>query len=300
MDRTAGRPCFDVPLRLTAGSVVGGRYRISGDLGAGAASHVFRAVDARSGEDVALKSLRESVGDVARQRFLEEIRILSALRHPRLLPLLDAGVDGGLPYLVTPVVEGTSLERVSGPVHPERVRRIGAAVADALAYIHSRGILHRDITPGNVLLDRHDGVFLADFGIARAWDGPALTADNLVVGTAGYLAPEQAEGRGASRASDVYALGLVLLEALTGVREYSGTPFERAVAASTRSPRIPAALGAPWCRVLRRMTDRDRANRPTVAEVRALLHGCRAAAAPRADRPVSVSAPPAESIGLAG
>ena len=153
---------------------------------------------------------------------------------PHLLPLLDAGVDRGLPYLVMPVVEGPSLQRQQAPLAPDQVRRIGAAAAGALAYIHGRGILHRDITPGNILLDRRDGVFLTDFGIAKAWDGPDLTAENLIPGTLGYLAPEQAEGRGASAASDVYALGLVLLEALTGVREYSGTPW------SARSPRSGA------------------------------------------------------------
>jgi len=179
--------------------------------------------------------------------------------------------------------------------------RIGAAAAGALAYIHGRGILHRDITPGNILLDRRDGVFLTDFGIAKAWDGPDLTAENLIPGTLGYLAPEQAEGRGASAASDVYALGLVLLEALTGVREYSGTPLERAFSAVRRSPRIPSTLGEMWCSTLRRMTTRDRIKRPTAAEVRALLSG----RAETADEAVSACHPAvgvslAAHLGLAG
>lgn len=316
MSAGAGRPQLDIPLRLTAGSVVAGRYRLGERVGAGAASEVHAAQDAQSGRQVAVKLLREGADAVLRQRFLEETRILSGLAHPHLLPLLDAGVDGGLPFLVMPLVEGTSLERVTGPKPPEWVRRVGAAVADALAYIHARGIVHRDITPGNVLLDEDEHVFLTDFGIAKAWDGPALTAENFVAGTAGYLAPEQAEGRGASAASDVYALGLVLLEALTGVREYSGTPFERAVAAATRPPRIPSALGAPWCTALRRMTARDRGKRPGVEEVRALLHGTTAAdggavgpvgpvgavgaAGQDVHRPASVAIPLAEHLGLVG
>ncbi|GAA1990667.1 serine/threonine-protein kinase [Catenulispora subtropica] len=302
MGAGAGRPQLDIPLRLTAGSVVAGRYRVGERVGAGAASEVFAAVDQTAERQVAVKVLREGIGEVLRQRFLEETRILSGLEHPHLLPLLDAGVDGGLPFLVMPLVEGTSLEQVAGPKPPDWVRRVGAAVADALAYIHARGIVHRDITPGNVLLDRDEHVFLTDFGIAKAWDGPALTAENFVAGTAGYLAPEQAEGRGASSASDVYALGLVLLETLTGVREYSGTPFERAVAAATRSPRVPPALGAPWCTVLRRMTARDRRRRPTVDEVRALLHGRTPPAVPVAEarRTVAVAVPLAEHLGLAG
>ncbi|NUR62233.1 MAG: serine/threonine protein kinase [Catenulispora sp.] len=298
------------------GSVVSSRYLIAERVGGGAASEVYAALDLDSGQQVAVKILRESAGAVLRDRFLEETRILSGLAHPNLLPLLDAGfcgagggagagsggADAGAPFLVMPLVDGTNLEREAGPKSPEWVRAVGAAVADALAYIHARGIVHRDITPGNILLDRDEHVYLTDFGIAKAWDGPALTAENFVAGTAGYLAPEQAEGRGASSASDVYALGLVLLEALTGVREYSGTPFERAVAAATRSPRIPPALGAPWCTVLRRMTARDRRKRPAVDEVRALLHGTTPPPLPAVRRtaPVAVTLSLAEQLGLAG
>ena len=300
MDDTATRTRSDVPLRLTPGALVARRYAIGESLGAGASSEVLAAVDLVTGQQVALKSLRDGIDVVLRRRFLEETRILAELDHPHLLPLLDAGLDGGLPYLVMPLVRGSSLERTPGPLAPERVRRIGAAVADALAYIHGRGILHRDITPGNILLDRDDGVFLADFGIAKAWDGPSLTGENYVPGTAGYLAPEQAEGHGSSTASDVYALGLVLLEALTGVREYSGTPFERAVAAATRSPHIPPALGAPWCAILRRMTDRDRVKRPTVEEVRALLNGRPEAVPLTVRRQRAASVPLAAYLGLAG
>lgn len=302
MDGTAARSQFDVPLGLTPGSLVAGRYLIRGAVGAGASSTILQALDLVTEQQAALKSLRDGADAVARRRFLEETRILRELHHPHLLPLLDAGLHAGLPYLVTPLVDGTSLEQARGPMPPERVRRIGAAVADALAYIHGRGILHRDITPGNILIDRHDAAFLADFGIAKAWDGPALTAENFVPGTAGYLAPEQAEGRGASSASDVYALGLVLLEALTGIREYSGTPFERAVAAAARSPRIPPALGAPWCTILRRMTERDRVKRPTVDEVRTELGGrVEVAAAARMPRGrAAAGVPLAAYLGLAG
>lgn len=301
MDGGAARPHSDVPLRLTPGALVAGRYLVGESIGAGVSSEVLAAVDLVTDQKVALKSLRDGIDVVMRRRFLEETRILAELDHPHVLPLLAAGLDGGLPYLVTPLVDGTSLEQEAGPLAPERVRRIGAAVADALAYIHGRGILHRDITPGNILVDRHDGVFLADFGIAKAWDGPALTAENFVPGTAGYLAPEQAEGHGASSASDVYALGLVLLEALTGVREYSGTPFERAVAAASRSPRIPPALGAPWCAILRRMTDHDLTRRPTVDEVRALLNGRPESATLKLRSPSKAACVPlAVYLGLAG
>src|SRR5947209_3467289 len=170
MDDAAARPRSDVPLRLTPGALVARRYLVGDRLGAGASSEVVAALDLATDQRVALKSLREGIDVAMRRRFLEETRILAELDHPHLLPLLDAGLDGGQPYLVMPLVDGTSLEQTPGPMAPERVRRIGAAVADALAYIHGRGILHRDITPSNILVDRDDGVFLADFGIAKAWD----------------------------------------------------------------------------------------------------------------------------------
>ena len=262
-------------MRIMADTCVAGRYRIGDVLGAGAGSVVFEAADLRTDQCVALKTLvRAGDDDAVRRRFDEEVRLLAALDHPNLVPVLDHGIADGRPFFVMPLIGGSPLEdRLgSGPVPPGEVRHVGAGVADALEYIHALGIVHRDIKPDNILLDERRHVFLTDFGVARSWDGPMLTSPGRVVGTAGYISPEQAEGQPATGASDIYALGLVLLEALTGHREYTGTAAERAAAAAARSPRIPPALGAPWTRILVRMTARDPVDRPKIDEVRALLH----------------------------
>ena len=125
------------------------------------------------------------------------------------------------------------------------MRRIGARLADALAHVHAGGIIHRDLKPANVLLGADGRPRLADFGIARALDGTAVTGTGYVVGTAAYLAPEQVRGEWVGPAADVYALGLVLLEALTGRREYPGALVESATARLHRPPGIPEHLPSP-------------------------------------------------------
>ncbi|NUR31828.1 MAG: serine/threonine protein kinase, partial [Catenulispora sp.] len=251
------------------------RYVLGRLVGEGATSCVYEATDTELDREVAVKVFRATdTGDGLSERFREEIRILTSLVHPHLLPLHDTGRDAdGRRFLVMPLVRGTTLARLTarGPVPPREVKRIGKALAEALAHIHARGIVHRDVKPSNVLLAEDGTPYLADFGFAHADDGPALTATNCVVGTAGYLAPEQAEGLPVPPVADVYALGLVLLEALTGERTYRGTPFERAAANALRPPTIPARLGPGWMRVLRTMTTRDPALRPTADEARVLL-----------------------------
>ncbi|NUR59558.1 MAG: protein kinase [Catenulispora sp.] len=256
---------------------VGERYVLGRLVGEGATAFVHEARDTLLERTVAVKVFRDvDLGDSRCERISEEVRILTALTHPHLLPLYDTGRDAdGRRFLVMPLVRGTTLARLAarGPVPPHEVKRIGAALAEALSHIHARGVVHRDVKPSNVLLD-HDGTpFLADFGFAHAEDGPALTATNCVVGTAGYLAPEQAAGAAVTPAADVYALGLVLLEALTGERAYRGTPLERAVANALKPPAIPARLGAGWLAVLRALTAREPSARPPAQRVPELLAG---------------------------
>jgi serine/threonine protein kinase len=154
----------------------------------------------------------------------------------------------------------------------ERVAEIGAWLADALAYVHGEALIHRDVKPANVLLGQDGRVRLTDFGIARLVDAAKVTATGLTVGTASYLSPEQVTAEPVGTAADVYSLGLVLLECLTGKREYPGSAVEVALARLSRPPHVPSDLPAGWPGLLTAMTDRDPARRPTCAQVAADLH----------------------------
>ncbi|MHA6631515.1 serine/threonine-protein kinase [Pseudonocardia sichuanensis] len=263
---TAGTAAPDVAV---SGAVLQGRYVLGPVIGVGSSAVVRRARDLQSRAMVAVKQFRPgaSVQDVRRQA--QELSMLGRLRHPGLVRLRDAGTEQGSSWVVTDLAEGPSLaERIRvGPVLPPRlVCRLGAELADALAYVHTRGVVHRDVKPANVLLDQ-GRARLADFGIAVAVDRTATTANGAIIGTAAYLSPEQVRGEGVGPAVDVYALGLVLLEALTGRREYPGPMVESALARLHRSPLVPEAVPAtPGC-LIRAMTADDPDRRPVAAEV---------------------------------
>lgn len=255
----------------TDGRLLAGRYVLGPVIGRGGLADVHRATDRTLDREVAVKVLRDLHADAAdRTRFENEGRLLSRLSHPGLLSVLDVGADGGRPFLVLELVHGGTLREAcaAGPLPPARVASIGAEVADALAHVHARGVVHRDVKPSNILLQPDGRARLADFGIARlAGEISHVTRSGATVGSPAYLSPEQVRGeRGLTAATDVYSFGLVLLEALTARRAFDGSAVEAAVARLTRSPRLPTTLSPSWVALLAALTDADPAARPSADE----------------------------------
>ncbi|MES2093987.1 MAG: serine/threonine-protein kinase [Actinomycetota bacterium] len=267
------------------GDLVGDRFRIESTIGVGGMATVYRARDEWLGRTVALKVFRSELADaddVRRQR--DEVQLLASLNAPALVTLFDAVAEGGVgdhgrAFLVLEFVDGVDLRTrlLDGLPEHSLVARVGSDVAGALSYIHSRGVVHRDVKPGNILLPHDHSALgaplakLADFGIARLLDDARMTATGTVIGTATYLSPEQAEGATVGTASDVYSLGLVLLECLTGERAFPGTAIESVLARLSRDPEIPSTLGDSWRGLLLGMTQRLPEDRPDAASVAATL-----------------------------
>jgi eukaryotic-like serine/threonine-protein kinase len=203
------------------GTVLSGRYRLEAKLGSGGMSTVYLARDTTLDRSVAVKVMHREMSEQADQleRFRQEARAVAKLSHPNVVAVIDAGEDGGYPYIVFEYVEGETLKA--------RINRIGALdTQEALAYAieiargltvaHARSMIHRDIKPQNVLIDAEGRAKLTDFGISRQLEQDGMTATGRVLGTTDYVAPEQAMGRGTDQRSDIYSLGVVLYEMLTG------------------------------------------------------------------------------------
>lgn len=265
-----------------AAPLLDGRYRLEQEIGRGGMSVVYRATDEVLHRPVAVKLFHPGSVDLARQE--AELGVLAALEHHGLVGLLDAGVvdvvgSGPRRFLVMSLVVGQDLEaRLEvGPLSAKHIAEIGYDMAEALEYIHPHGVVHRDIKPSNILLvDYGTGserarARLTDFGIALAAGVERLTADGVTTGTAAYLSPEQARGADVGPASDVYSLGLVLLQCFTRRREFPGSLVESAIARLSRDPVVPEPLPEHWKHLLRAMTAQDPAERPLGAQLVAML-----------------------------
>ena len=228
-----------------AGALVLDRYALLEELGSGGFGAVWLARDERLERMVAVKRI-PVLGAAAAARAEKEALAAARLSHPAVVSLYEAGRDDGAVYLVSELVRGHTLHELlaDGALSDRDVLLIGMAMCDALAHAHARGVIHRDVKPGNVLVPETGGegvvAKLTDFGIARIAGDDALTATGDVVGTLAYMAPEQAEGRGATAASDLYSLGLVLYEALCGVNPVRGA--NAAATARNVGMRLPALL----------------------------------------------------------
>jgi serine/threonine-protein kinase len=211
----------------TVGTLLSGRYRLDAQVGTGGMSTVYRAFDTVLERQVAIKVMHREIAADADQleRFRREARAVAQLNHPYIVGVIDAGEDGVMPYIVFEYVEGETLK--------DRIRRHGRLpIAEAVAYAieiaqalgaaHDRGIVHRDVKPQNVLVDEEGSAKVTDFGIARTLDQEQLTADGRVLGTTDYVSPEQALGHPVTGQSDLYSLGIVLFEMLTGDVPFHG------------------------------------------------------------------------------
>lgn len=263
------------------GMLLRGRYRLLDLLGQGGMGAVYKAIDEVLGRHVAIKIFLADAtqsADVRRQE--DEVNILASLSHHSLVTLLDAAVDRSDPmmpriYLVMELVEGADLQRrlARGPLPLRQIAQLAQDLAEGLEYIHSRGVVHRDIKPANVLLVNYNGddsrtrAKLADFGIALLADSRRYTADGAATGSAHYMSPEQATGDQVGPASDVYALGLVLLECFTGEIAFPGQAVPSALARLMKDPAIPETVPAAWAGLIAAMTARDPRDRPLVDDL---------------------------------
>lgn len=236
-------------------SKIAGRFTLERELGSGGMATVYLGRDEVLDRPVAVKVLKSGFdGDIA-ERFQREGRTAASLSHPNLVQVYDAGegeLDGrSIPYIVMEHVSGGDLKSAldsGGPMHSERVARLGAGVSAGLAHAHERGVIHRDIKPHNILLDGSGSPKLTDFGIARVLDTTAMTVSGAYLGTALYSAPEQLKGEEITPKSDIYSLGAALYQAVTGEPPFSGSPLEVANQHSIREPGAPNARrssGAP-------------------------------------------------------
>jgi len=229
--RTATTGMVEVALVKKA---LAGRYQIERVLGEGGMATVYLAHDQKHNRKVAVKVMRpELAATLGADRFLREVQVAAQLNHPHILPMHDSGEADGVLYYVMPYVEGETLKEhiaKQGQLSVNETMRLGREVAEALAYAHTRGIIHRDIKPGNILLQSGHAL-VADFGIARALgdEGEVLTKTGLAVGTPQYMAPEQATGeREVDGRADIYALGAVMYEMMAGEPPFTG-PNARAI-----------------------------------------------------------------------
>ncbi|MFH8938656.1 serine/threonine-protein kinase [Streptomyces griseosporeus] len=281
-----------------AGRLLAGRYRITAQLGRGGMGVVWRAVDEVLGREVAVKELRTYTDADApeladlRLRMQREARAAARVRHPGVVAVHDIAEVDGRPLIVMELVDGPSLDDVlrrSGTLDPREAAGIGAKVTDALAAAHAAGVLHRDVKPGNILLDRSGRVVLTDFGIATMddpGDGSAthLTRSGEIVGSLDYLAPERAQGAHPGPASDVWALGATLYAAVEGASPFRRTSTFSTLTAIVGEPLPEPRLAGPLAPVLRRLMDKRPDARPDAAEARELLE---AVAAGSPDAPTS-------------
>ncbi|OXM66018.1 protein kinase domain-containing protein [Amycolatopsis vastitatis] len=264
-----------------AGELIAGRYRLAERIGQGAMGVVWRARDERLDRVVAVKQLDyepaigQAAGDQAALRALREARLTARLRHPHAVTVHDVVEESGEPYLVMEYLPSRSLADIlldRDTLPADEVARIGAQIASALAAAHAEGVMHRDVTPANVLIGESGVAKIADFGISRGTGEGLVTGGGFIAGTPAFLAPEVAGGGEGGFPADVFALGATLYRALEGMPPFGtdDNPITLLLKVAKEEV-IPPRHSGPLADVLGRLLQRDPADRPTMAEVQALF-----------------------------
>jgi serine/threonine-protein kinase len=252
------------------GTLLNGRYRLDAQIGTGGMSTVYRAFDTVLERQVAIKLMHREIASDSDQleRFRREARAVAQLNHPHIVTVIDAGEDDSTPYIVFEYVEGETLKdriRRHGRLPIQEAIAYAIEIARALGVAHDRGIVHRDVKPQNVLVDEEGSAKVTDFGIARTLDQEGLTADGRVLGTTDYVSPEQALGHAVTGQSDLYSLGIVLFEMLTGDVPFKGDNQvavamkhvrEQLPDVQLRRPEVSSALAAVLDRATAKETER--------------------------------------------
>jgi serine/threonine protein kinase len=259
------------PATRLAGTTIG-PFTVGDLLGEGAMGVVYRAV-AANGDVVALKLLRHELTEDATllRRFEHESELVAGVRNRHVVELIGSGADAGQRWIAFRYAEGGSLaDRIEGPpLDIDEILTVSVGVASGVDALHDAGVIHRDIKPGNIMLDGAGRALITDFGLAKRHDLTALTQIGDVFGTTLYMAPEMIRGDAATAASDIYALGCVLFECIAGLPPFSGNPLSIAMSHLSAEPRdptldrpdLPEGIGYPVLRALAK----DPAERPTTA-----------------------------------
>jgi len=261
---------------LSRGTVFAGRYEVIEELGAGGMGRVYRVFDKKLDEEVALKFLRPEIGMDKRvvERFRNEIKIARKITHQNVCRTHDLGEEGKTLYITMEYVKGEDLKSLvhrTGQLTAGKAVLIARQVAEGLGQAHKLGVVHRDLKPGNIMIDKDGNAKIMDFGIARSLFGGGVTAEGAIIGTPEYMSPEQVEGKEADQRADIYALGIILFEMVTGRVPFEGeTPFSIANKHKTEPPPVPKKI-VPQIpeglnKLILRCLEKDREKRYQVAE----------------------------------
>lgn len=256
------------------GATLNERYDVQKLIGEGATSTVYLGIDTLLGREVALKILHPHVRETTRKRFFQEAMAAAQLNHPNIMALHDKGEHEGREYLVVEYVQGRSLTEYI-PTHLDNVVRLGAQIAQALHYAHSREIIHRDIKPANIMVTPEDSIKIMDLGLALPREAKRVTAPGMVIGTPAYISPEQAKGKDLDWRSDIYSLGVVLFEMATGELPFNADDITALLLQhvqqappkpSAINPDIPMALEATILKALEKKREQRFSDAQALAE----------------------------------